>query len=228
MLDEILTYREMCNVENIQTLQRGMNFNINPKYSIILMSRRSNAPYRDKILDDGLTLEYEGHDEARTSHTMNPKLLDQPACTRNKRLTQNGLFVKAVEDCRKKKCAPELVKVYEKILPGIWSLKGFFDLIGYKIENDGKRNVFIFTLALSEQQGLRNQVIEFEHTRLIPSEVKKEVWKRDKGKCVKCGADKNLHFDHDLPFSLGGTSLTAKNIKLLCAKCNLSKSNKIE
>ncbi|MCX6739514.1 MAG: HNH endonuclease [Candidatus Parcubacteria bacterium] len=32
----------------------------------------------------------------------------------------------------------------------------------------------------------------------------------------------------DLPFSKGGTSLTTKNIRLLCAKCNLAKSDKIE
>jgi len=65
-------------------------------------------------------------------------------------------------------------------------------------------------------------------TRLIPSEIKKEVWKRDKGKCVICGATTNLHFDHDLPFSKGGTSLTVKNVRLLCIKHNLEKSAKIE
>jgi 5-methylcytosine-specific restriction endonuclease McrA len=55
-----------------------------------------------------------------------------------------------------------------------------------------------------------------------------EVWKRDHGKCVKCGAIKNLHFDHELPFSKGGTSLTSKNVRLLCMVCNLAKSAKIE
>lgn len=101
----------------------------------------------------------------------------------------------------------------------------------YKIINDGKRNVFRFILRLVDK--INNDVsniikIDLVHTRLIPSGVKKEVWKRDKGKCVLCGSQKNLHFDHELPFSKGGTSLTAKNIRLLCAKCNLSKSNKIE
>ena len=41
--DDILSYREMCDSENIQTLQRGMNFRINPSYSVILMSQRANA-----------------------------------------------------------------------------------------------------------------------------------------------------------------------------------------
>lgn len=37
----------------------------------------------------------------------------------------------------------------------------------------------------------------------------------------------NLHFDHILPFSKGGTSLKSENIQLLCARHNLQKSDKI-
>ncbi len=42
-----------------------------------------------------------------------------------------------------------------------------------------------------------------------------------------CGSNINLHFDHDIPFSKGGSSLTSKNIQLLCEKCNLKKHDKI-
>jgi 5-methylcytosine-specific restriction endonuclease McrA len=42
-----------------------------------------------------------------------------------------------------------------------------------------------------------------------------------------CGAHDNLHFDHDLPFSKGGSSITQDNVKLLCARHNLKKSDKI-
>jgi len=229
MLDQIYSYREMCDAEDVQTLQRGMNFHMKPDYSVILMSRRSNAPYSDKILSDGITIEYEGHDEPKTSHEMNPKMIDQPIKTKNGTLTQNGKFISAIENLRSESCKPELVKVYEKIIPGVWSLKGLFDLLDYRSEHDGNRNVFIYTLKLSEKQDVEAQEnIDIEHTRLIPSEVKKNVWRRDDGKCVLCGETKNLHFDHDLPFSKGGTSLTEKNIRLLCAKCNLSKSDRIE
>jgi 5-methylcytosine-specific restriction endonuclease McrA len=58
--------------------------------------------------------------------------------------------------------------------------------------------------------------------------VKLEVWKRDGGKCVTCGAKDELHFDHIIPFSKGGTSLKADNVQLLCARHNLEKSDKIE
>lgn len=129
--DDIVSYREMCDIENAQTLQRGMNFRMNQSYSVILMSQRSNAPYQDKIHDDGITIEYEGHDISRKSHDHNP------------------------------------------------------------------------------------------------TEVKREVWRRDDGRCVLCGDTKNLHFDHDLPFSKGGTSLSSMNVKILCMKHNLQKSDKI-
>lgn len=230
MIDTILSYREMCDQENLQVLQKGMNYRLNPGYSVLLMSTRSNAPYRDKILEDGVSIKYEGHDEPKTGSILNPKLHDQPLYTKYGKLTQNGLFAQAVDKYKKGNRKPEKVKVYEKIQAGVWSLKGMFDLLDYEYKNDGNRQVIVFTLKLSDQQGSTENICEDNelHTRLIPSEVKLEVWKRDKGVCVLCGSKVNLHYDHDLPFSKGGTSLTSKNIRLLCAKCNLRKSDKIE
>jgi len=229
--DDILSYREMCDIENVQTLQRGMNFRLNPKYTVILMSQRSNAPYKDKIYEDGITIEYEGHDVPRKGYIHSPKQEDQMANLPSGKLTQNGLFIKAIEDFKSGDREAELVKVYEKIMPGVWSLKGIFELVDYKTVNDDTRNVFRFILKLTNLEtidAVSRAKIEISHTRIIPTEVKKEVWKRDNGKCVKCGDNKNLHFDHDLPFSKGGTSLTAKNVRLLCMIHNLQKSARIE
>lgn len=230
MLDEILSYREMCDRENVQTLQRGMNFRLNPTYSVILMSQRKNAPYKDKVYEDGITIEYEGHDVAKTSTRIDPKRIDQPLEHSSGRLTQNGFFVRSVENYKGGKQMPERVKVYEKVLSGVWSLKGLFDLVDCKIVEDGKRRAFRFILTLSDSQqlGTSKEVSLAPRSRLIPSEIKKEVWKRDGGKCVLCGAKDELHFDHDLPYSKGGTSITAANVKLLCARHNLQKSDKIE
>jgi hypothetical protein len=228
ILDDILSYREMCDAENAQTMQRGMNFRMNPSYSVFLMSQKSNAPYSDRVYDDGLTIEYEGHDLAK-NYTENPKLQDQPEKLPSGKMTQNGLFKKAVNEYKKNESKPEIVKVYEKIQEGVWSLKGYFNLIDYKIVNDGKRNVFRYILKLSGRvENFNNENLRLNHTRLIPSQVKKDVWKRDKGKCVLCNDTKNLHFDHDLPFSKGGTSLSIKNVRLLCMKHNLQKSARIE
>ena len=230
MLNQVYSYREMCDFEGVQTLQRGMNFRMKPTYSVILMSQRSNAPYMDRVYPDGVTIEYEGHDVPRREYTHNPKNDNQPDKLPSGRLTQNGLFIKAVKDFKASKTSTELIKVYEKIIPGFWSLKGYFDLIDYKVVHDGNRDVFRFILRLSERVGSNFDSVQpdIKHTRLIPSSVKVEVWKRDEGKCVICGDTKNLHYDHELPFSKGGTSLTSKNIRLLCMKHNLQKSAKIE
>ena len=60
----------------------------------------------------------------------------------------------------------------------------------------------------------------------IPREVQREVWHRDEGRCVQCNSQKDLHFDHIIPFSKGGNN-TVRNIQVLCARCNLSKGNRI-
>jgi hypothetical protein len=86
--------------------------------------------------------------------------------------------------------------------------------------SDGKRKVFKFSLKPVENKAF-GRVVELPHNRLIPTPVKVEVWRRDRGQCVQCGSSKNLHFDHDIPFSKGGSSLTAANVRLLCAKHNL-------
>src|SRR5262245_53895221 len=99
--DDILSYREMCDAEDIQTLQRGMNFRLKPSYSVILMSQRTNAPYNDRVHDDGITIEYEGHDVPRRSYDHNPKNEDQRDKLPNGKLTQNGLFVRAAENYKK-------------------------------------------------------------------------------------------------------------------------------
>ena len=63
-------------------------------------------------------------------------------------------------------------------------------------------------------------------SRRIPQDVKDKVWNRDDGKCVQCGSNENLEFDHIIPFSKGGAN-TYRNIQLLCEPCNRSKSDSI-
>jgi len=44
---------------------------------------------------------------------------------------------------------------------------------------------------------------------------------------MKFGAEDELHFDHIIPHAKGGTSVTAENVRLLCARHNLQKSANI-
>ncbi len=62
--------------------------------------------------------------------------------------------------------------------------------------------------------------------RRISTQTKNAVWRRDRGRCVDCGSQARLEFDHIIPVSKGGSN-TARNIQLLCEKCNRKKSDKI-
>ena len=70
------------------------------------------------------------------------------------------------------------------------------------------------------------QTLPKKRSRRITQEVKDKVWNRDGGKCVECGSNENLEFDHIIPHSKGGAN-TYRNIQLLCEPCNRSKSAKI-
>jgi hypothetical protein len=67
---------------------------------------------------------------------------------------------------------------------------------------------------------------QYYASRSIPAKVQEVVWDRDRGRCRSCGSIKDLQFDHIVPFSKGGSSKTPDNVQLLCAVCNLRKSNR--
>jgi HNH endonuclease len=58
--------------------------------------------------------------------------------------------------------------------------------------------------------------------RAISQDVKIAVSARDGGRCRQCGSTHNLHFDHVIPLSRGGSNSVA-NIQLLCGVCNRAK-----
>lgn len=155
--------------------------------------------------------------------------VDQPELQPNGRPTQNGLFHMAAQEAKNGRRPAERVRVYEKLRQGIWSYNGLFELVDSWRESDGKRLVFRFRLLAIEDVALdsASEVQPPARRRIIPSHVKVEVWKRDGGRCVICGATDELHFDHDVPFSKGGASITAANVQLLCARHNLEKKDSI-
>lgn len=229
MPNEILSHFEMCQREGA-SLQRGMNFGMGGNHSVILMSIRPNAPYQDRLEEGGTILIYEGHDQPKSLACPLPKTVDQVDRLPSGKLTQNGKFKGAADEFKAGKRSPERVRVYEKIKTGIWSYNGVFHLIDAWQGKDSFRTVFKFKLVAVEGDEDFEKPISLnpERRRIIPSAVKLEVWKRDGGKCQKCSSTSELHFDHILPYSKGGTSLTAENVQLLCARHNLEKRDRIE
>ena len=75
------------------------------------------------------------------------------------------------------------------------------------------------TMESDEQANQRREAISLE--------VKREVWRRDNGRCAQCGSQERLEYDHIIPYSKGGSN-TARNIQLLCEACNRAKSDLIQ
>ena len=104
---------------------------------------------------------------------------------------------------------------------------GFYELIDAYEKSEKLRKVFKFLLKpIINVDQSDNSYIDILHDRKIPGEIQQEVYKRDRGKRRICGSTNNLHFDHILPFSKGGSSKVASNIQLLCARHNLQKGAK--
>jgi hypothetical protein len=232
-----MSHAEMCMGEG-KSLQQGMNFRSDRPYSVILACQRKNAPYADRMSDDGKTMFYVGHDAYGASEKGQ---IDQPLATHLGTLTQNGKFFQAAEGVRQGR-GRELVRVYEKLGTGVWVFNGLFDLRDARMESapcvpavsdspGSHRKVCVFELHLIESaDDLADEDLEVENSpgRIIPTDVKLIVLKRDKGRCVKCGSTTNLHFDHILAWTKGGSSTNPLNIQLLCQKHNLRKSDLIE
>ena len=149
---------------------------------------------------------------------------------------------------------PKIIKIQEKIKngellkirwrwSGEWMPKSFRYLYKdalYEFDNndytDMERLLLILELDDKERQNFERLKRKFELSQeiektpgreVIPEAVRIAVWRRDGGKCVKCGSRKNLEYDHIIPLSKGGSN-TVRNIELLCEKCNRKKRDNIE
>ena len=72
----------------------------------------------------------------------------------------------------------------------------------------------------------RARDLHTQRTRRGPltREIRRAVWERDGGRCVECGAQFDLQYDHILSVAMGGAT-TIDNLQLLCQPCNLEKSD---
>jgi len=62
--------------------------------------------------------------------------------------------------------------------------------------------------------------------RSIAKHVRREVWRRDQARCVDCGSQERLEYDHIVPVSRGGSN-TVRNIELRCETCNRRKGARV-
>lgn len=105
-------------------------------------------------------------------------------------------------------------------------------------EDDDLSPQDVFALAYERELGRRRR-LERAHAVLgaralperprrepVPRELRRVVFERDGGRCVECGSDFDLQYDHVIPLALGGAS-TPENLQILCAPCNGRKGRAI-
>ena len=83
-----------------------------------------------------------------------------------------------------------------------------------------------FIRLKSTEEKVENKSNKKGKRERMSQDILDKVWNRDGGKCVKCGSNEKLEFDHMIPVSKGGAN-TYRNIQLLCEPCNRKKSAKI-
>lgn len=114
------------------------------------------------------------------------------------------------------------------------------DLLRHQIPDGDPAVIFDRALTLLLQDLERRKLAQTTHpraarvatsgTRHVPAAVKREVWKRDRGRCAFVGAAGRceergfLEFHHAVPFADGGQT-TAANLYLRCRAHNLHEAH---
>jgi hypothetical protein len=121
---------------------------------------------------------------------------------------------------------------------GTWGIVWYYKGNIYKIDDiysDEQSKLLILDEDDKERRRFENLNLKFNNPSSegtinsrprIPENVRIEVWRRDGGKCARCGSRDKLEYDHIVPISKGGSN-TARNIELLCEKCNRSKHDNV-
>jgi hypothetical protein len=120
-------------------------------------------------------------------------------------------------DCR---CA--VFKDYLYLLTGPYTSVEFTLLVLEQFDRERKR----FERLRSIHEDREGSTQETARKR-IPEKVRIKVWRRDGGKCARCGERQRLEYDHIVPVAKGGGN-TERNVELLCEKCNRSKGSRIQ
>ena len=86
--------------------------------------------------------------------------------------------------------------------------------------------IYMFLLGADYVPSEHESYRPIRKRKAIKPEIKNQVWNRDGGRCVRCGSNEKLEFDHIIPHSKGGAD-TYRNLQLLCQTCNRSKGASI-
>jgi len=121
---------------------------------------------------------------------------------------------------------------------GLWVFRRkCYRVEGVRFETPAEIALLIKHAAYKQEKALekiQKEVAAFENFERLPSarreripeSVRLFVWQRDSGRCVQCGSNERLEFDHIIPVVEGGSS-TERNVQLLCETCNRRKGKTV-
>ena len=91
------------------------------------------------------------------------------------------------------------------------------------------KDLFDQTMDLIAKRETRQYIIKLERAKMTDS-LRYSILKRDNFSCQICGSNAQdgvkLHVDHIIPVSKGGETIES-NLRTLCDRCNLGKSDKL-
>jgi hypothetical protein len=184
----IISTAEMIEREGTE-VKNSLNFrDRKDRLSVVLVLPREDG-FRDEWLEGEQRYVVEGHDSVTSE---GGKAKDQLLAYPSGALTENGKFVKAAnefEDGVRRE--PLQAQVYEKLSAGAWYDKSIFNLMQAKKEMRGGRQVFRFYFALADAEFYGAHDSD-KAERMLPAQMKAEIWERCRGRCVECGVQMGL------------------------------------
>jgi hypothetical protein len=123
----------------------------------------------------------------------------------------------------------------EDAKPKLWAFHGFLVEVSGLFHSDDQRRLLVQEAVWKREKRFKKLesmaqidiALQSRNSREpIPEKVREFVWRRDQGRCVQCGSNEKLEYDHIIPISEGGAN-TERNIQLLCELCNRQKGAKI-
>ena len=98
------------------------------------------------------------------------------------------------------------------------------------VSYDNLYQLYRQTLEQTQASSLKQAQYQAERAKMSPS-LRYNILRRDGFRCQLCGATAQdgakLHVDHIIPISKGGKT-EWNNLRTLCDRCNIGKSNKLE
>jgi hypothetical protein len=203
---------------------------------------------RNKILSDDLTLWTKPEQPEQLDEILDPKNIripDEPVPIHDLQYFKEPVQQKIreleskIEEIKAEASHAMLASQHHPILlgegQGWWLYKNRVYKVTDEVSSEEKA-LLILDFVEREQRKFRrlknrfsekkSDGVKYERT-CIPEAVRIAVWRRDQGRCARCGSRENLEYDHIVPVSKGGGN-TERNIELLCQDCNRAKGNRIE